>query len=81
MAWQTRMRRVFAALTGSRDESAQAKPVREEVSLTQEDWYWGRNTGGTEEDFFWRRLSDDWSMKDVQPACLCGTAQRVLRGV
>ena len=36
---------------------------------TQEDWYWGWNGGGgTEEDFFWRRLSDQFYLKDVIPA-------------
>ena len=80
MAWQTTMRRVFAFMIGSAEESsaegegAQAQPIRgemvlgaQEPPLTQEDWYWGRNTAGTEEDFFWRRLSDNWYMKDVQP--------------
>ncbi len=80
MAWQTTMRRVFSLRAGSGERSRpeagreEAQPVREQVALaaqqpsgTQEDWYWGRTTAGTEEDFFWRRLSDSWSMKDVQP--------------
>jgi hypothetical protein len=37
-------------------------------SPTQEDWYWGRLATGGEEDFFWRRLSDNWYQKDVIPS-------------
>lgn len=35
---------------------------------TQEDWYWGQMASGEEEDFWWRRLSDNWYMKDVIPS-------------
>ncbi|HEV3309851.1 MAG TPA: phage portal protein [Chloroflexota bacterium] len=36
---------------------------------TTEDWYWGRRGGsGSEEDYFWRRLSDNWYQKDVVPS-------------
>src|SRR5438105_3337178 len=36
---------------------------------TQEDWFWGRlNGAGSEEDRYWRRLSDSWTGKDVLPA-------------
>jgi hypothetical protein len=36
---------------------------------TQEDQYWGHLAGtGTEEDALWRRLSDVWYVKDVQPS-------------
>ncbi len=37
-------------------------------SPTQEDWYWGRLATGDEEDFWWRRLSDNWYQKDVIPS-------------
>jgi hypothetical protein len=37
-------------------------------SPTQEDLYWGRFATGSEEDYFWRRLSDNWYQKDVIPA-------------
>lgn len=37
-------------------------------SPTQEDWYWGRVATGDEEDYFWRRLSDNWYQKDVIPS-------------
>src|SRR5579871_5402583 len=37
-------------------------------SPTQEDWYWGRASLGAEEDYFWRRLSDNWYQKDVIPS-------------
>jgi hypothetical protein len=36
---------------------------------TVEDWYWGRRgSSGSEEDYFWRRLSDNWYQKDVVPS-------------
>src|SRR5579884_1089694 len=36
---------------------------------TTEDWYWGRRgSSGSEEDYFWRRLSDNWYQKDVVPS-------------
>jgi hypothetical protein len=34
----------------------------------QEDRYWGRRAIGTEEDLYWRRLTDDWYGKDVLPS-------------
>lgn len=37
-------------------------------SGTLEDFYWGRPVGGTEEDYLWRRLSDNWYQKDVIPS-------------
>jgi hypothetical protein len=36
---------------------------------TTEDWYCGRGGGsGTEEDYYWRRPSDNWYQKDVVPS-------------
>lgn len=35
---------------------------------TQEDQYWGYYASGTEEDFLWRRLTQQWFLKDVIPA-------------
>lgn len=37
-------------------------------SPTQEDWYWGRYVSGSEEDYFWRRISDLAFAKDVIPS-------------
>jgi hypothetical protein len=45
--------------------------IREEMSYpsgTLEDFYWGRPVSGTEEDYLWRRLSDNWYQKDVIPS-------------
>jgi hypothetical protein len=36
-------------------------------SPTQEDRYWGHVAGGSEEDYYWRRLSDNFYQKDVLP--------------
>ena len=33
----------------------------------QEERYWGTPAAGVEEDFYWRRLSDNWYQKDVLP--------------
>lgn len=38
------------------------------TSPGQEDTYWGRMATGSEEDFWWRSLSDNWFMKDVVPS-------------
>lgn len=46
----------------------QLNPTAFSSSPTQEDWYWGRMATGDEEDFWWRRLSDNWFMKDVIPS-------------
>jgi hypothetical protein len=35
---------------------------------TQEDQYWSRLATGSEEDYTWRRLTDNVYMKDVQPS-------------
>lgn len=37
-------------------------------SMSQEDYTWGRLVAGSEEDYYWRRLSDDFTFKDVMPA-------------
>jgi len=45
--------------------------IREETAYpsgTLEDFYWGRPVSGTEEDYLWRRLSDNWYQKDVIPS-------------
>src|SRR5712691_1677652 len=45
--------------------------LREEAAFpsgTLEDFYWGRPVSGTEEDYLWRRLSDNWYQKDVIPS-------------
>ncbi|HEX6511583.1 MAG TPA: hypothetical protein VF157_04740 [Chloroflexota bacterium] len=45
--------------------------IQEEAAYpsgTLEDFYWGRPVGGTEEDYLWRRLSDNWYQKDVVPS-------------
>lgn len=51
------------------------QPIQEQINPTyiasaptQEDWYWGRMATGDEEDFWWRRLSDNWFQKDVIPS-------------
>lgn len=49
--------------------------VREQINVTnlatippvEEERLWGRPSG-TEEDYYWRRLSDNWYQKDVIPA-------------
>ncbi|MBV8085208.1 MAG: hypothetical protein JO247_10385, partial [Chloroflexi bacterium] len=49
----------------------QSAPISEETNFpsgTLEDFYWGRPVGGTEEDYLWRRLSDNWYQKDVVPS-------------
>lgn len=43
-------------------------PTAYAASPTQEDWYWGRMATGGEEDYWWRRLSDNWYQKDVIPS-------------
>src|SRR5258707_9271189 len=66
--------RRFVAAPRSRAD-AQEQRVQEQLnptyissSPTQEDWYWGRMATGEEEDFWWRRLSDNWYQKDVIPS-------------
>ncbi len=46
----------------------QINPTAMASSPTQEDWYWGRQVTGGEEDYYWRRLSDNWYQKDVIPS-------------
>lgn len=46
----------------------QINPTYFAASSTQEDWYWGRYANGAEEDYLWRRLSDNWVQKDVIPS-------------
>lgn len=43
-------------------------PSAATAAPTQEDWYWGYYANGNEEDYFWRRLSDNWYQKDVIPS-------------
>ncbi|WP_126598553.1 hypothetical protein [Dictyobacter aurantiacus] len=46
----------------------QIDPAGIATGLTQEDLTWGRNVVGGEEDYYWRRLSDDFALKDIVPA-------------
>lgn len=49
-------------------ESGNRRLMEDTRPPTTEDWYWGRASAtGAEEDYFWRRLSDNWSHKDVLP--------------
>ncbi len=72
------MPRLFSWFGGKRDDSPGPRRVLEQqvaqdsplagVAGTLEDFYWGRFTGGVEEDYLWRRLSDNWYQKDVIPS-------------
>ncbi len=55
----------FAAPTALIDSQQQ---IQEQINPTQEDVYWGHQVSGGEEDYFWRRLSDSPSGKDVIPS-------------
>lgn len=53
----------------------QREQIREQINPTvysslptQEDEFWGRRVSGFEEDYWWRRLSDNWYQKDVIPS-------------
>ncbi len=46
----------------------QLNPTFLSSAPTQEDQYWGHMASGDEEDFWWRRLSDNWFQKDVIPS-------------
>ncbi len=46
----------------------QIDPTAFSASPTQEDQYWGLVATGDEEDYYWRRLSDNWYQKDVIPS-------------
>jgi hypothetical protein len=46
----------------------QINPTYFAGSPTQEDQYWGRWASGSEEDYSWRRLSDQFYLKDVIPS-------------
>lgn len=46
----------------------QINPAYFASSPTQEDQYWSRYVNGTEEDYLWRRLSDNFYQKDVVPS-------------
>ena len=75
MAFPSFLRRLFASSSASDTAPEGAARISEQInptyfasSPTQEDWYWGRLATGGEEDFFWRRLSDNWYQKDVIPS-------------
>jgi hypothetical protein len=46
----------------------QINPTYFASSPTQEDQYWSRYVNGTEEDYLWRKLSDNVYQKDVIPS-------------
>ena len=46
----------------------QVNPAYFASSPTQEDQYWSKYVNGTEEDYLWRRLSDNFYQKDVIPS-------------
>src|SRR5579875_1224325 len=61
--------------SANENEPASSMHIQEQInptyvasSPTQEDWYWGRYATGGEEDYLWRRLSDNWYQKDVIPS-------------
>lgn len=45
----------------------QIDPTTFSSSPTVEDWYWSKNTNGTDEDWLYRRLDQNWYQKDVLP--------------
>src|SRR5579884_3393641 len=58
-------------LWNTRSNDRSEREVREETAFpagTLDDFYWGRPVSGTEEDYLWRRLSDNWYQKDVIPS-------------
>ncbi len=63
-----------AALSSSGDPRTdshvleQLNPAFFASSPTQEDRYWGHVASGSEEDYYWRRLSDNFYQKDVLPS-------------
>lgn len=59
--------RRFLAPASEQHIQEQINPTYLASSPTEEDWYWGRLATGDEEDFLWRRLSDNWYQKDVLP--------------
>jgi hypothetical protein len=61
MRWPWQKAAILDAETEVREESAYP-------SGTLEDFYSGRPVGGTEEDYLWRRLSDNWYQKDLIPS-------------
>lgn len=42
--------------------------VQEHSAVTQEDNYWGKLASGTEDEWAYRRLSDQWYQKDLLPS-------------
>jgi hypothetical protein len=56
------------ATEGTPQITEQLNPTYLSSSPTQEDWYWSRYINGTEEDLWYRRLSDQAFLKDVLPA-------------
>jgi hypothetical protein len=46
----------------------QINPTYSSSAPTQEDRYWSRYVNGAEEDYLWRRLSDNFYQKDVIPS-------------
>ena len=71
MPYPSFLRWLFASSADAEDASniqEQINPTYMASSPTQEDWYWGRLATGGEEDYLWRRLSDNWYEKDVIPS-------------
>lgn len=69
------IRNPFRSITLQEANQAIERRLREDTlpgsasQPTTEDWYWGRRgSSGSEEDYFWRRLSDNWYQKDVVPS-------------
>ncbi len=70
-----RGRRQSAPVSDVKNE--QNKQIEKSVDLAyywgpttrEEDWYWNTyGTTGTQEDFWWRRLTDVWYQRDVIPS-------------
>src|SRR5438552_3659193 len=69
-------RRRITEATSSHEGDAEAVRIAEQVNPTmmatsaptQEDYWWGRISTGSEEDWLFRRLSDNFYQKDLIPS-------------
>jgi hypothetical protein len=75
---RSRRKKIYKQPRRLQEANSESRRVQENIDLTywsgpptQEDQYWqytGSGSGGVEEDFLWRRLSQTWYAKDVIPS-------------